>query len=209
MRTLALLPVKSFPNAKQRLGPGLGPPMRRQLAEVMLCDVLAALHASTVEGVIVITAGDRPAALAREHGARVIADRERGHNDAARLGVEEALRDGADRVLMVPGDCPALDPADVDELLARPTGERSLVIVPDRHGSGTNALLIRPPGAVSPAFGPGSAQRHARLARQAGIEHEVLIVPSLALDIDTAEDLATLDKLPDRDLRTHDLLSRC
>jgi 2-phospho-L-lactate/phosphoenolpyruvate guanylyltransferase len=209
MRTLAILPVKSFPSAKQRLSPGLEPPLRRQLTEAMLCDVLVALSATTVDDVIVITAGGRPAALARQQGARVIADEERGHNEAARLGVDAALRDGAERVLMVPGDCPALDPPEVDQLLARPTGERSLIIVPDRHGTGTNALLIRPPHAVNPAFGLNSAQRHARLADEAGVEHEVVVVPSLALDIDTPEDLAALGGLPHQDLRTHDLLSRC
>src|SRR5579884_3608401 len=114
MRTLAILPVKSFPRAKQRLSPGLPADLRRELAEAMLYDVLSALGQTTVEEVIVVTAGEAPAALAREHGARVIADGEQGHNGAARLGVSEALRSGAERVLLVPGDCPALDPEEVD-----------------------------------------------------------------------------------------------
>lgn len=209
MRTLAILPIKSFPRAKRRLSPGLEPPMRRQLAEVMLCDVLDALLSSSVDEVIVVTAGERPAALARERGIRVIADAEQGHNEAARLGVEAALGAGAERVLMVPGDCPALDPAELDQLLARLAPEPSLIIVPDRHGTGTNALLITPPDALASSFGPGSAQRHAELARAAGIAHEILPVPSLALDIDTPEDLAALSELGDERRRTHDLLSRC
>jgi 2-phospho-L-lactate/phosphoenolpyruvate guanylyltransferase len=209
MRTLAILPVKSFPNAKQRLSPGLDAPVRRQLAEAMLDDVLVALSATSVDEVIVVTAGEQPGALARRRGARVISDREQGHNEAAQLGVEEALRASADRVIMVPGDCPALDPSELDALLARPTAERSLIIVPDRHGTGTNALVIKPPDAVGPAFGPGSCERHARLARAAGIPHAVVNVPSLALDIDTPDDLAALEDLPERHLRTHDLLSRC
>lgn len=209
MRTLAILPVKSFPRAKQRLSPGLPAAVRRQLAEAMLCDVLSALAETAVEDVIVVTADERPAGLAREHGALVIADHEQGHNAAARLGVTEALRSGAERVLLVPGDCPALDPDEVDRLLTRPSGERSVIIVPDRHGTGTNALLIRPPDALTPAFGPGSCQRHARLARAAGIAHEIAEVPSLALDIDTPEDLAALGSLPEQGLRTHHVLSRC
>jgi 2-phospho-L-lactate guanylyltransferase len=209
MRTVAILPVKSFAKAKQRLSPGLEPPFRRELAEVMLEDVILALAASSVDEVIVVTAGQTSADVARRHGARVVSDGERGHNEAARLGVQEAIRARAERVIMVPGDCPALDPSELDDLLDRPTDAPSLTIVPDRHGTGTNALLIRPPDAIAPAFGPGSAQRHVRLARAAGIAHAVVRVPSLALDIDTPEDLAALSELGGARLRTHDLLSRC
>lgn len=209
MRTLAILPVKSFPVAKQRLSSGLEAPLRRQLVEFMLCDVLCALSATEVDEVIVVTAGDAAAQIAREQGARVLIDAEEGHNAAASLGVAEALRAGAERVLLVPGDCPALEPQEVNQLLARDAGERSLIIVPDRHGTGTNALLIRPPDALAPAFGPGSCQRHARLAESAGVAYEIVHVPSLALDIDTPEDLAALSRWPEQGLRTHELLSRC
>jgi 2-phospho-L-lactate/phosphoenolpyruvate guanylyltransferase len=216
MRTLAILPVKSFPHAKQRLREGLAADLRSELAKTMLYDVLGALSASAVDGVIVITSGSEVAAIAREYGAEVVLDHEQGHNAAALLGVREALRRRADRALLVPGDCPALDPAEVDELLARSpglgrgdSGERSVTIVPDRHGTGTNALLITPPDALEPSFGPGSCERHAALAAAAGIPHDVVEMPSLALDIDTPEDLAALGELPDGGARTHELLSRC
>ena len=75
------------------------------------------------------------------------------------LGVEPRL--GADRALLVPGDCPALDPGEVSALLAHTA---PVVIVPDRHGTGTNALLLAPPDAIAPSFGPGSFARHAALA---------------------------------------------
>lgn len=209
MRTLAVLPVKSFPNAKRRLGSGIDPELRSRLVESMLHDVLDALSATRVEGVIVVTAGEAGEAIAREYGAAVVADREEGHNQAALLGVEAALERGAERVLLVPGDCPALDPADVDALLDRPIGSPSVVIVPDRHGTGTNALLITPPGALRPSFGPESRERHVTLARAAGVAQEVVVIPSLALDVDTPEDLAALGQLTDAGRRTHHLLLRC
>jgi 2-phospho-L-lactate guanylyltransferase len=209
MRTIAILPVKSFPNAKQRLSSGVEARLRRQLAEAMLNDVLDALHLAAVDRVIVITAGPAVAAIAREHGASVVHDHERGHNAAAVCGVEEALRLGAGRALLVPGDCPALDPTEVDELVMSAPQSPSLVIVPDRHGTGTNALLITPPDALEPSFGPGSCQRHAALATAAGITHQIVPIRSLALDIDTPEDLAALNELPECGLRTRELLSRC
>jgi 2-phospho-L-lactate guanylyltransferase len=209
MRTIAILPVKSFFRAKQRLSSGLEPPLRRQLAEFMLHDVLSGLNATDLDEVIVVTASDAAAEIAHDLGARVVSDAEEGHNAAASLGVAEAVQAGAVRVLLVPGDCPAVEPEEVNQLLARTAGPRSLIIVPDRHGTGTNALLIRPPDALTPSFGPGSCQRHARLARSAGIACEIVEVPSLALDIDTPEDLVALSRWPERGLRTHGLLSRC
>ena len=63
------------------------------------------------------------------------------------------------------------------------------MVVPDRHGSGTNALLLAPPRAIRPAFGPGSRARHETLAREAGAACAVDEVPALLLDVDTLEDL--------------------
>jgi 2-phospho-L-lactate guanylyltransferase len=87
-----------------------------------------------------------------------------------------------------------LDPRQLDELIARPTGAPSALIIPDRHGTGTNALLLTPPDALAPAFGPDSCARHLSAAESRGISHVLADVPSLALDIDTPEDLAALQK---------------
>jgi 2-phospho-L-lactate guanylyltransferase len=104
---------------------------------------------------------------------------------------------------LVPGDCPALDPGEVGGLLAL---TEPVVIVPDRHGTGTNALLLSPPDVMVPAFGDGSFGRHVALARAAGVEPRVVEVPSLGLDIDTPEDLAALRRSPGIGPRTRALL---
>jgi 2-phospho-L-lactate guanylyltransferase len=86
-----------------------------------------------------------------------------------------------------------LDAVEVEELLMRcERDEVAVAIVPDRHGTGTNALLIAPPGSFAPSFGPGSLERHVQTARDAGLVQRVEAVPSLALDVDTPEDLAAL-----------------
>jgi 2-phospho-L-lactate guanylyltransferase len=69
----------------------------------------------------------------------------------------------------------------------------SILVVPDRHGTGTNALLITPPDAMAPSFGPGSHDRPHDHAGAAGIAVETVEVPSLALDVDTPEDLAAVE----------------
>ena len=86
------------------------------------------------------------------------------------------------------------------------------MIVPDRHGSGTNGLLLAPPDAISPSFGPGSCERHRALAHAAGIACRVERVPSLLLDIDTGADLdvlrARLAAHPARATRTRAVLGQ-
>jgi 2-phospho-L-lactate guanylyltransferase len=209
MRTVAVLPVKDFSRAKQRLRGGLDLQSRQELAEAMLRDVLEALGASAVEEIVVVSAGARARELAHAAGATAIQDGEHGHNAAAAIGVRAARALGAQRALLVPGDCPALDPTELDELLARAIVPPSVLIVPDRHGTGTNALCLTPPDALAPSFGPDSCQRHLAHARAAGVAAEVVEVPSLALDVDTPEDLEALASASGRAPRTHELLSRC
>ncbi len=194
MPTFAILPMKVLGAAKQRLAHELSPGPRQALAEAMYADVLVALRRSIVDEVLVVTADHGAQQIAAGHGASVLEAPERGHDDAAGLGVSAALESGADRALLVPGDCPLLSAAQVDELLARPAPVGSALIVPDRHGTGTNALLLSPPDALAPAFGPGSRARHAANAESAGTRYEVVEVASLALDIDTPEDLTALQE---------------
>jgi 2-phospho-L-lactate guanylyltransferase len=196
MATLAVLPIKSFSEAKRRLRHELSPGDRRALVEAMFCDVLIALRrAASIERVVVVSADNAAQQIAGGYGASVVSDNERGHNNAATVGVQSALELGAQRVLMVPGDCPALNPAEVDALVARPASARSVLIVPDRHGTGTNALLVTPPDALSPSFGPDSCKRHQATASEHDVEAEVVEIPSLAMDVDTPEDLETLQSM--------------
>ncbi len=193
LSTFAILPVKGFDRAKQRLAGGLSPGPRQALVEAMFADVLVALRRTRgVERTVVVT-GDRGAQrIAAGYGAEAIDDAGEGHVQAAMLGIEHVLERGARRALLVPGDCPLLDPLELDALLAASAAAPGVVIVPDRHGTGTNALLLSPPGAMQPAFGPGSCALHVAAARAARLQPDVELVDSLALDIDTPEDLEAL-----------------
>lgn len=195
MRATAILPVKRFGAAKTRLASAVPGPERADLAAAMLIDVLAALgRAERIERVLLVSGEPRAieAAGARP-GIEVIDDPDdRGHSHAARLGVGAALAAGAECAALLPGDCPLLSPAELDEVL-RSLGRGSVGVIPDRHGSGTNGLLLVPADAIAPAFGPGSRERHLGLARAAGVEARLVEIPSLALDLDTADDLDRLN----------------
>jgi 2-phospho-L-lactate guanylyltransferase len=221
MRTAAILPVKRFSDAKQRLGASVADALRADLARAMVGDVLSALHrCASIELTVVVTNEGQVAAAARYQGAIVVPDSaEGGQSAAVALGIAHVQAGGVERVLCIPGDCPALDPAELDALLRADPGPREpgagtrdrglgardaasgaasaiddmmVVIVPDRHGTGTNGLLICPPHAIAPSFGPGSCERHRELARAAGASCRLECPPSLLLDIDTGEDLAVL-----------------
>jgi 2-phospho-L-lactate guanylyltransferase len=193
MRTLVILPIKSLGAAKQRLAAELDPPTRRALVEAMFSDVLVALRrARRLDGILVVTRDHNAQRIAGGYGAVVAEDDDRGHNAAAATGIARARDLGFDRVLLVPGDCPLLDAAEIDGLIERPAASPSALIVPDRHGTGTNALLLTPPDALAPSFGVGSHERHRREAAAAGISAETAEVSSLSLDVDTSEDLAAI-----------------
>jgi 2-phospho-L-lactate guanylyltransferase len=201
MTTIAVLPVKRFTLAKQRLAEGLDPDARRSLAASMVSDVLDALaRIDGLDAVVVVSSDAGVLDLAAAAGAETVVDRfEDGQSAAAEQGLLQPSVAAADRALLVAGDTPGMDPRDVTTLLRTAPAAPSVVVVPDRHGTGTNALLLSPPEVIAPAFGPLSCARHVDLAAAAGVTSMVTPVPSLGFDVDTPEDLAALRRdLDDR-----------
>lgn len=191
----AILPVKRFDAAKQRLAVGIDAERRRELAAAMVADVLEAIGAArTVARTIVVSGDPLAQELAAAAGAEVVPDpTDAGHVEAALAGIARAEVEGEECVVLLPGDCPLLDPRELDRLL---TGVPApyVGIVPDRHGTGTNALVLSPPGAIAPAFGEGSCERHVAAARAAGIPFGIEELPSLGLDLDTPADVIALTR---------------
>ena len=136
MRTAAVLPVKSFGFAKQRLASSLGAGSRQALAQAMFLDVLAALrHTRGIEQVVIV-ASEASVEFAAEDRHVVVLEDERsdGQSNAALLGIRWAESAGYERVLLVPGDTPLLSPEELDSLLDGAAADRTaVVIVPDRH----------------------------------------------------------------------------
>ena len=187
--------MKRFRTAKRRLAPGIDDARREALAEAMLEDVLEAIDgARSVEQTIVVTGDAVAGEIASQAGAEVVPDPDNeGHVGAALAGIARAEADGAACVVLLPGDCPLLDPRELDRLLTGVPAQY-VAIVPDRHGTGTNALVLAPPGAIRPAFGEGSCARHLAAAREAGIPFAVEEPASLALDLDTPADIVALTR---------------
>ena len=195
MSLVAVLPVKRFPSAKARLANGgISAAQRLALATGMLSDVLAALRrCDLVDDIVVVTSEPGAEALARGAGAQVVADDpNEGHSEAAQRGIDWAVADGAFHTLLIAGDIPAVNPGELDSLIESLADNDEVVIIPDRHGSGTNALILTPAGVISPSFGEGSCQRHQQIAADAGVTARVEASFGIGLDVDTADDLDAL-----------------
>ena len=218
MLATAIIPVKRFGRAKQRLLDRLDHRQRALVVSAMLADVLASTSAAeSVERLILVTGERRAERLALHHAQRSTTPVEvlrepvdHGHSEAATLGIVRALALGAECSALLPGDCPLLDPAELDRALARMEPGR-VAVIPDRHGTGTNGLLLAPADAIGPAFGPDSAARHRDRAERAGYTVALEPLESLALDLDTPEDLealtAELAERPERAPQTAEALS--
>lgn len=192
MITTAILPVKRLGDAYQRLAGTLSSEDRRRLAEATFQDTLSKLRrCHTIDRTLVVTADPAIARHARWLGHTALEQAEDpGHSEAAAAGARAAQEAGAERVAMLPIDCPLLDPAELDAHLGQ--SPRTALIVPDSHGTGTNALVLCPPDAIAPAFGPDSCARHVSRARSAGISFALEHLDSLGPDLDTPEDMEVL-----------------
>jgi 2-phospho-L-lactate guanylyltransferase len=195
VKATAIVPVKRFGEAKQRLAAGIDEERRVALVAAMFEDVLEAIAAARqIERTIVVSGDPIAQEIASAAAAEVVPDpADDGHVEAALAGIARAEVEGAGCVVLLPGDCPLLDPRELDRLL---TGlpDAYVAVVPDRHGEGTNALVLSPPDAIRPAFGEGSCARHVAAAREAEVPFAVEELPSLGLDLDTPADLVALTR---------------
>jgi 2-phospho-L-lactate/phosphoenolpyruvate guanylyltransferase len=192
LHTTAVIPVKELSSANRRLDGVLSQKERHALAEALFLDLIMKLPRSRcIDDILVVTSDPSVARQSRWFGhAVLVQERDDGHSEAAVAGARAAMAAGAERVAMLPVDCPMLDIEEVDAHVG--LSPRTALIVPDRHGTGTNALVLAPPDIFPPAFGPDSCARHVGRARASGISFALEMVESLALDLDTPEDMFLL-----------------
>lgn len=192
LHTTAIVPVKGLSVANGRLDGTLTQDERNQLAEALFLDLIVKLPRSRcIDDVLIVTADASIARQARWFGHQVLVqDKDEGHPEAAAAGARAAMAEGAKRVAMLPVDCPMLDTDELDAHIGR--SPRTVLIIPDRHGTGTNGLVLAPPDVFAPAFGPDSCARHVSRARGSGISFALEAVESMGLDLDTPEDYSLL-----------------
>jgi 2-phospho-L-lactate/phosphoenolpyruvate guanylyltransferase len=190
-RVVAIVPVGSLDGAKSRLGAVLDAEERYDLTlRLARGTISAAVGASRVDEVLVITPDDTVRTLALDLGARPILQRDSGLNRGIVAARTEAIAGAASAIVILPIDLPTISSGAIDAVIAEldDAARPVVAMVPDRHGRGTNALLIAPPNAIDVCFGGDSAIAHQAAARTAGARLAILDGP-LRLDLDTPEDL--------------------
>ncbi len=194
-----LIPVKDLRRAKQRLAPCLSADDRRALAGAMFEDVCAAARAAHgVERVFLVSSYAPALERARSLDWELIREKAQ-HSES--VSVDFASRFCAARgvaaLLRLPIDVPLVRGEDIELLFSKLSTAPGVVICPSRSGTGTNALLRRPPGLFASHFGPGSFDKHLHEAAQRGVPCAIVSNPRLELDVDDGEDLQALLPLLD------------
>jgi len=188
--TRIIVPHRGLEAAKTRLAPSLSADEREALARQLLERVLSAAR-EACDDVVVITPSAALAPVVEPSGARLVVQRGMGLNEGLEQARFDALVDDLGTLVILHGDLPNLHGADVQALVdALPPSGPAVAIAPDRAGTGTNGLVLRPPGVMSFRFGPGSFAAHLAEAERAGVPVVAVNRAGLAFDLDTPEDLA-------------------
>jgi 2-phospho-L-lactate guanylyltransferase len=192
--TWVVVPLRGLEAAKSRLGGQLDAEERLDLVTGLLERTLAAAAAAPgVDHVLVVSPDPAALELADELGARTLSDPGDGLNAALAAARDHAMDQGAGTLLVLPADLARISPAAIEAVIAAANAahlpdQGVVALVPDRHGQGTNALLLSPPDVIGFAFGRGSRERHLGAATAAGAA-SVEVEGELTLDVDTPDDL--------------------
>lgn len=191
MAVWAIVPVKPLRRGKSRLKEVLTEDERTSLNRCLLVNTLDVIATvPEIEHTLVVSRDPQALAIAREHGARTVQEQGAPQlNLALTRATMVAVSHAVMGVLVLPADLPLITAEDIKELVSRSGQPPVVVISPDRHRRGTNALLVSPAGKIIYTFGVGSFERHCNLARKQGARLEICELPNLALDVDIPEDL--------------------
>ena len=196
MALWAIVPVKPLRRGKSRLAGVLTQDERTDLNRYLLAHTLDTLGAiEEIENILVVSRDPAALSLAREHGAHTVQENGAPKLNVALTRATVVVKEYASRgVLIIPADLPLIAPEDINAMLEAAKEPPVVVVAPDRHRRGTNALLVCPVGLIQYDFGPDSFKRHCELAEKAGARLEVVDLPSLALDVDLPEDLDRINQ---------------
>jgi 2-phospho-L-lactate guanylyltransferase len=193
-----VVPHRGLEAAKTRLASSLSPDERIFLASQLLQRVLKVAREVT-DDVVVITPSRALRESVEPSGARLVVQRGMGLNEGLEQARFDALADDIRTLIVLHGDLPNLQAADVGILLDAlpPDDSPGVAIAPDRAGTGTNALVLRPPGLIQFRFGVGSFAKHVSEVERAGVPLVAVNRAGLAFDLDTPADLARWLELGD------------
>lgn len=206
MKVFAVVPVKGLDTSKIRLSSIFSLEERKALTVAMLEDVLKALKSSKIHNIIVTSPDSAVRAIADRYAVWYISSSQTGLNPSLNEAIESCIHENADSVLIFPADLPLIRWKEIDKLVDLGSKEKTLVLSPSFDG-GTNALLMNPPNLIRVSFGPDSFFEHVKASIHKGVTLKFYASRTLALDIDTAEDLNKLVETEKKTI-THRVMKR-
>ena len=192
MSTAVLLPVKPISQAKSRLSTVMTNEAREKWVRDELMHTLDVLqHVSALDHILTISADPEVWQIAEMHQSQILQEPDvPGLNESICRGLDWCSQQAVDTVMIIPIDLPLLKPYCLRSALAKLIRVPGVVLVPDRHGRGTNLMVFSPIDLIKPQYGEDSFSRHLELAKEAGVEPIIYRCPDLSIDVDNPDDLA-------------------
>jgi len=192
-RICAIVPANVLHLSKARLARHLDASSRSRLSTAMLMDVLCTLHkVRRIHRITVVSADFAVRGIARSMRVHFLWEgKRRGLNKGLRLAILDAKRRNFSAALILPSDIPLTRSREIGRLL-RLSENYPVALTPSKDGRGTNALLLRPPGVITPVFGKNSFRRHLSLANREGLSARIVKSTGIAADVDNRSDVVIL-----------------
>ena len=192
MKIAAIIPVKTFSNAKTRLD--LSPQKIEELCKIMLEEILHTVSISPqIEKIIIVTKEEKAIEIGKKFNAEIIIDKkEESVNGAVALADRYLLDNNYDASIVFPQDIPYIKTQDIDFMLNYKTPPNFAIIVPSRRFDGTNALVRMPVNLMETHYDEDSYKIHMNTAKEHTLNVAMVFVKRIMWDVDNTEDLKFL-----------------
>ena len=193
MKTLAIIPVKTFSQAKTRLT--LSKIQKELLCKIMLEEVLRTISKSkSIDNIAIVSKDEDAMKLGKQFGVLEIYDNDQGVNAAISLADKHLSDKGYDCSVIFPQDIPIMESSDIDNLLSFLKSSSSVIIVPSLQFNGTNALVRCPANIMETQYDRGSYSYQLKAAKTVTQNVSIAFIRRIMLDIDDDSDLQYMIK---------------
>lgn len=202
MNTFAIVPVKSFENAKSRLGTVLDTHERTQLSTFLVKRTICVLKkSSNIDKIILVSPDRRVEKLACKYGTTFLReDSDSGVNLAVKKADHFCIASGAEATLVLPIDLPLMIPEDIDIVCKSALSDDHCInLCPSYKFDGSNVLLRKPCDIIGTSYDANSYPMHVLAGIRKNIKIRVLFLNRLMIDIDTFQDIKKMLTMHEKD----------
>ena len=188
MKTSAIIPVKTFSNAKTRLD--IDEEKKIIICKLMFEEVLQTLSVSNlIDEIVVVSKDEEALKISKKFNPIQLADNETGVNDAVALADDYVKKNGFDTSIVFPQDIPFMKTQDIDFLLQFQNPPKFSLIVPSRRFDGTNALVRMPVDLMKTHYDEDSYKIHLTTGKSHTSNTSLVFVRRIMMDVDNMDDL--------------------